>query len=268
MRHQRKEHRLGRGAAHRKATLAALSNALIRHKRITTTLARARALRIFVEPLVTRAKEDSVLNRRQVFRRLQDKASVTELFGEIATRVGDRPGGYTRIVKLGQRAGDASEMALIELVDYNDVKPFGSSDGKKKRTRRGGGATRRRSGVPAAGAAPVAADEVVEAVEETAEVEEAVDTPAVAEEVEAAEPEAEAPAAEPEAEAPAAEPEAEAPAAEPEAEAPAAEPEAEPADGASTAEASAEQSGPEAADETAPEGEESDEDEEEGRKGE
>ena len=247
MRHQRKEHRLGRGAAHRKATLAALSNALIRHKRITTTLARARALRIFVEPLVTRAKEDSVLNRRQVFRRLQDKVSVTELFGEIATRVGDRPGGYTRIVKLGQRAGDASEMALVELVDYNDVKPFGSSDGKRKRTRRGGGTTRRRSGVPAAAAEPGAADEVAEAIEETADIEAAVETFGDVEAVEAVETEAEARAAETEAEAPAAEPEAEAPAAEPEAE-------------ARAAEASAEQSVPEAADDdAAPEGEEADE---------
>ena len=113
MRHQRKRHRIGRTHAHRKATLAALSTALIKHKRITTTLAKAKALRSFVEPLINRAKEDSTHNRRQVFRHLQDKHAVTELFGDVAAQVGDRPGGYTRVVKLGFRAGDAAEMAMI-----------------------------------------------------------------------------------------------------------------------------------------------------------
>lgn len=144
MRHQRKRHRLGRGHAHRKATLAALSTALIAHKRISTTVPKAKALRQFVEPLITRAKIDSTHNRRQVFRHLHDKAAVTELFGEVAERVGDRPGGYTRIIRLGQRAGDGAEMAMIELVDYNDVQP--STTRKRRRTRRGGGGGGRRRG--------------------------------------------------------------------------------------------------------------------------
>lgn len=142
MRHQRKGFKLGRTKAHRDATLASLATALIKHKAIRTTLTKAKALRMYVEPLITRSKSDTTHNRRQVFRHLQNKYAVTELFDEIAGQVGDRPGGYTRIVKLGQRAGDAAEMALIELVDYNDVKPEGSSGGRKKtrrsRSRRGG----------------------------------------------------------------------------------------------------------------------------------
>ena len=120
MRHGRKGYKLGRTHAHRKAVLQALSNALIRHKRIQTTITKAKALRRFVEPLITRALTDTMHNRRQVFSRLQDKESVNTLFGEIAESVGDRQGGYTRIVKLGQRSGDAAEVALIELVDYNE----------------------------------------------------------------------------------------------------------------------------------------------------
>lgn len=145
MRHQKKRHKLGRTAAHRKRTLQALSNALIEHKRITTTEAKAKALRPFIEPLITRAKSDTSHNRRQVFRHLQDKRAVTALFTDVAVEVGDRPGGYTRIVKLGQRAGDAAEMAMIELVDYNDVQPEGTESGSgRSRTRRGGGKGRRR----------------------------------------------------------------------------------------------------------------------------
>lgn len=177
MRHQKKGFKLGRTHAHRKATLAALSSALIRHKRIQTTLPKAKALRMFVEPLINRAKDDTMHNRRQVFRRLQDKHAVTELFGEIAEQLGDRPGGYTRIVKLGQRAGDGAPMAIIELVDYNDVKPEGGST-RKRRTRRGSG--RRRGGTGAskpeatpqpvettdAGAAPAAEAIMPEVMEE------------------------------------------------------------------------------------------------------
>ncbi len=146
MRHQKKRHKLGRTAAHRKRTLQALSNALIEHKRITTTEAKAKALRPFIEPLITRAKEDTSHNRRQVFRHLQDKYAVTALFTDVAVEVGDRPGGYTRIVKLGQRPGDAAEMAMIELVDYNDVRPEGADAGSggRSRTRRGSGQGRRR----------------------------------------------------------------------------------------------------------------------------
>ncbi|MEF8795294.1 MAG: 50S ribosomal protein L17 [Salinivenus sp.] len=143
MRHRKKGKKLGRTSPHRERTLQALSNALIENKSITTTTAKAKALRPFVEPLITRAKEDTEHNRREVFRHLQNKEMVSELFGEIAERVGDRPGGYTRIIKLGQRSGDGAELALIELVDYNDVKPTGSSSGGGGGTRRGGGKGRR-----------------------------------------------------------------------------------------------------------------------------
>jgi large subunit ribosomal protein L17 len=143
MRHRKKGKKIGRTSPHRKRTLQALSNALIENKRITTTVAKAKALRPFVEPLITRAKEDTEHNRRQVFRHLQNKESVSELFGEVADRVGDRPGGYTRIIQLGQRSGDGAELALVELVDYNDVKPAGSGSGRSGGTRRGGGKGRR-----------------------------------------------------------------------------------------------------------------------------
>lgn len=136
MRHQQNRHRIGRGHSHRKATLAALGNALIRHKRITTTEPKAKALRVYIEPMITRAKADTSHNRRQVFRWLQDKETVSTLFTEISERIGDREGGYTRVVKLGQRAGDGAPMAIIELVDYNDVKPDDTGAGRK-RTRRG-----------------------------------------------------------------------------------------------------------------------------------
>lgn len=130
---------MGRTSPHRKRTLQALSNALIENKKITTTVAKAKELRPFVEPLITRAKEDTEHNRRQVFRRLQNKETISELFTEVAERVGDRPGGYTRIVKLGQRSGDGAELAMVELVDYNDVKPAGSGSGRSGGTRRGSG---------------------------------------------------------------------------------------------------------------------------------
>ena len=143
MRHRKKGKKLGRTSPHRERTLQALSNALIENKSITTTTAKAKALRPFVEPLITRAKEDTEHNRREGFRHLQNKEMVSELFGEIAERVGDRPGGYTRIIKLGQRSGDGAELALIELVDYNDVKPTGSSSGGGGGTRRGSGKGRR-----------------------------------------------------------------------------------------------------------------------------
>jgi len=143
MRHRKKGKKLGRTSPHRKRTLQALSNALIENKKITTTLAKAKDLRPFVEPLITRAKEDTEHNRRQVFRRLQNKEMVSELFTEVAAEVGNRPGGYTRIIRLGQRSGDGAELALIELVDYNDVKPAGSGSGRSGGTRRGSGKGRR-----------------------------------------------------------------------------------------------------------------------------
>lgn len=144
MRHRKKGKKLGRDSGHRKQTLAALSSALIEHKRIQTTLPKAKALRPFVEPLITRAKEDTMHNRKQVFRNLQDKEAIKELFGDVAAQVADRPGGYTRIIKLGQRAGDGAEMAMIELVDYNDVPPANTGSSGSG-TRRGGGKGRRRS---------------------------------------------------------------------------------------------------------------------------
>ena len=215
MRHQKKRHKLGRNASHRKATLIALGNALIAHKRITTTLARAKALRTFIEPVLTRAREDSQHNRRQAFRRLRDKQSVTTLFTEVAEKIGDRPGGYTRVVRIGRRAGDAAPMAVVELVDYNEADAAASGGSQKtRRTRRG----RRRGG--SASAAPEQQQEAVEVVEapESADVsgeaEAEPDAPAEASVAEAASDDADAVS---EVEAPA--PEAEASA--PEAEAPA-----------------------------------------------
>ena len=170
MRHQKKGFKLGRTSSHRKATLAALSNALIQHKRITTTLTKARALRMYVEPLINRSKEDTMHSRRQVFRHLQNKETVTELFSEIRSRVAERPGGYTRVIKLGQRAGDSAEMAIIELVDYNDVKPFGSSDSKKKRTRRAGRKRMETAVSEAVGAEGLTTD-IADELDEVSEVE-------------------------------------------------------------------------------------------------
>lgn len=137
MRHQVKGRKLNRTASHRKATLQALSVALIKEQRIRTTVAKAKELRRFVEPLITKAKTDTTHNRRQVFSALQDKYAVTELFDNIGPEAKDRPGGYTRVLKLGFRLGDSAEMAMIELVDFNDVKPeIGGT--KTKKTRRAG----------------------------------------------------------------------------------------------------------------------------------
>ena len=143
MRHRKKGKKLGRTSAHRKSTLASLSSALIEHKKIRTTVSKAKALRPFVEPLITRAKEDTEHNRRQVFRKLQNKEAIKELFGAVADAVGDRSGGYTRIVKLGRRSGDGAELAMIELVDYNDVQPASTGGGGRGGTRRGSGKGRR-----------------------------------------------------------------------------------------------------------------------------
>ena len=120
MRHNKKFNHLGRTADHRAALLANLAVALIQHKRITTTLAKAKALKKYVEPLITRSKNDTTKSRRVVFRYLQNKEAVTELFKEISVKVADRPGGYTRVIKLGTRQGDAAQIAFIELVDYDE----------------------------------------------------------------------------------------------------------------------------------------------------
>lgn len=151
MRHGKKFNHLGRKTAHRKSMLANMACSLIEHKRINTTVAKAKALQRFVEPLVTKSKEDTTHNRRIVFSRLRQKDAVTELFRDVAVKVGDRPGGYTRIIKLGNRLGDNADMAMIELVDYNELYNAGKP-AKKKSTRR----SRRGGGKAAAAAAPVA----------------------------------------------------------------------------------------------------------------
>lgn len=141
MRHGDKTKNLSRTASHRKALLANLAIELIRHKRIVTTLAKAKALRVYVEPLITKAKDNSTHQRRVVFSYLQNKEAVTELFGPVAEKIGGRPGGYTRVIKLGARMGDNAETALIELVDFNEI--YGKGKGEQKeagrRTRRAGG---------------------------------------------------------------------------------------------------------------------------------
>lgn len=136
MRHLVKGRKLGRTSSHRKATLSSLSVAIIKEHRIVTTVAKAKELRTYVEPLITKAKEDTSHNRRQVFSKLNDKKAVSHLFDEIAKKAMDRPGGYTRVVKVGNRSGDGAQMAVIELVDYNDIKP--EDNRTKSRTRRAG----------------------------------------------------------------------------------------------------------------------------------
>lgn len=136
MRHNKAINHLGRKSAHRKAMLANMASSLILHKRITTTLAKAKALRMYVEPLITKSKEDTTHSRRTVFSYLKQKQAVTELFRVIAPKIADRPGGYTRILKVGFRQGDASEMALIELVDFNEAAMAAPVKAEKKTTRR------------------------------------------------------------------------------------------------------------------------------------
>jgi len=121
MRHNVKGRKLGRTSSHRKATLQALATSLLKHKRIKTTLAKAKELRGFAEKLITKARKGDLHSQRQVMEFLKDKEVVKELFGDIVTKIGDRPGGYTRVIKLGQRFGDSAQMAIIELVDYNEI---------------------------------------------------------------------------------------------------------------------------------------------------
>jgi len=164
MRHGDKINNLGRTESHRRALLANLAIALIEHKRITTTVAKAKALRRYVEPLVTKAKDNSTHSRRVVFSYLQNKFAITELFGPVAEKIGQRPGGYLRIIKLGFRRGDGAETAMIEFVDFNET--YNSNAGKvkaTKKTRRGGTATKN------------AGDAVETAAVETAAVESVVE---------------------------------------------------------------------------------------------
>jgi large subunit ribosomal protein L17 len=146
MRHQKKFNHLGRKSAHRKAMLSNMAASLIIHKRIHTTVAKAKALRIYVEPLITKSKEDTTHSRRTVFSYLQSKEAVTELFREISKKIMERPGGYTRILKTGNRFGDNAEMCLIELVDYNEAMLTVKDDGKGKSTRRRRAGSKKKAG--------------------------------------------------------------------------------------------------------------------------
>lgn len=210
MRHGKKFNHLSRTATHRRAMLSNMATSLIMHKRITTTLAKAKALRVYIEPLITRSKDDTTHSRRMVFSYLQSKEAVTELFRDISLKVADRPGGYTRIIKLGQRLGDNADMAMIELVDFNLNLLGEKSAAKAKGTRRGRSgagkkgaqdgivaqsaevkatkATAKKETGPAVAAAPAIpapetkAEEIADVIEESGPVAEAVtETEAVAE---------------------------------------------------------------------------------------
>lgn len=146
MRHRKKNNHLSRTSAHRKAMLANMASSLILQKRITTTTAKAKALRVFVEPLISRSKEDSTHSRRIVFKHLRDKYAVTELFRDVAEKVGERPGGYTRVIKIGNRLGDNADMCIIELVDYNENMLAEKADEKPKSRRRRRGGSKKEEG--------------------------------------------------------------------------------------------------------------------------
>jgi large subunit ribosomal protein L17 len=189
MRHGKRFNHLGRTAPHRKAMLSNMASSLILHKRISTTVAKAKALRQYVEPLITKSKTDSTHNRRVVFSYLQDKDTVRELFDEVSEKINERPGGYTRIIKTGNRLGDNAEMCIMELVDYNELllEEKDSKKAKTRRSRRGG----KKSSEETAAVAPekevkakvepeAVADQEVEAVE-TAKVVEEVAEPEVEE---------------------------------------------------------------------------------------
>ena len=189
MRHGKKFNHLSRKKGHRRALMANLASALIEHKRIQTTLAKAKALRQYIEPLVTKSKNNTTHSRRVVFSYLQNKEAVKELFDNIASKVADRPGGYVRIIRIGSRLGDGADMALIELVDFNETYELdkkAKSAGKKKRTRRGRGG-KSKSAAPAETAEAVVEEAAVEAATVVAEEsnEEAVE--AIAEAFEATE---------------------------------------------------------------------------------
>ena len=194
MRHGKKIAHLGRTASHRKAMMANMASSLIEHKRINTTVAKAKALKKFVEPLITKAKSDTTHNRRVVFSALRNKYAVSELFRDIAEKVADRPGGYTRIIKVGSRLGDNASMALIELVDFNDI--YVTDKPTKKRSRRRGGKKKAETAPTAVDVeAEVVEDVVEEVTEEVAAATEAEEvvvketpTPEVSEDTENAEP--------------------------------------------------------------------------------
>ena len=171
MRHGKKVNHLSRQTGHRKSMLANMACSLIEHKRINTTVAKAKALKQFVEPLITKSKDDTTHNRRICFAYLRSKYAVTDLFRDVAAKVGDRPGGYTRIIKMGNRLGDNADMAMIELVDFNELYNGGKKDEKKGRTRRP-----KKAAAPVATPAPVV-EEVAPIVEDVVETPLAEETP-------------------------------------------------------------------------------------------
>ena len=186
MRHNKKINHLGRKSAHRKAMLANMASSLIIHKRISTTLAKAKALRMYVEPLITKSKNDTTHSRRVVFSYLQDKNAVSELFREVSEKIADRPGGYTRILKTGNRLGDNAEMCIMELVDFNEAMLAAKEEAakpKKRRSRRGG--AKKADSPVAETSAPKAKKEVVK--ETKAEEVKVVEEAQVVEETPAAE---------------------------------------------------------------------------------
>ncbi|MCC6279909.1 MAG: 50S ribosomal protein L17 [Saprospiraceae bacterium] len=187
MRHGDKINNLGRTASHRRAMLANMTISLIEHKRITTTLAKAKALRRYAEPLITKSKDNSTHSRRVVFSYLQNKEALTELFGPVAAKIADRPGGYLRIIKLGFRRGDGAETAMIEFVDFNETyNPNAGKTKTAKKTRRGGKKAVEAVAAPAVVDAPA---EVIEEVEEVAAAPvAAVEEPVIAQVEEAAAP--------------------------------------------------------------------------------
>jgi large subunit ribosomal protein L17 len=173
MRHNKKVNHLSRKTGHRHAMLSNMASSLVLHKRINTTLAKAKALRVYVEPLITKSKDDTTHSRRVVFSYLKNKESVTELFRIVAPKVANRPGGYTRVLKTGFRPGDAAEMALIELVDFNEAALTADKKAAKKTTRR----SRAKKTEQTVAAKPVAVTQVAAPVEEiAAPVEETVDS--------------------------------------------------------------------------------------------
>jgi large subunit ribosomal protein L17 len=192
MRHGKKFNHLGRQTAHRGSMLANMACSLIEHKRINTTVAKAKALKQFVEPLITKSKEDTTHNRRIVFAYLRSKYAVTDLFRDVAAKVGDRPGGYTRIIKVGNRLGDNADMAMIELVDFNELYNGGKKEVKKAKSRRGGKAKKADEV-----AEQVHVAEVVAPVEEVAEtITEVENTPEVIDEAPASDNDNETPTGE------------------------------------------------------------------------
>lgn len=177
MRHQKKFNHLGRKSAHRKAMLSNMAASLILHKRIHTTVAKAKALRTFIEPLITKSKEDTTHSRRMVFSYLQSKEAVTELFREISKKIMERPGGYTRILKTGNRFGDNAEMCLIELVDYNEAMLTGKDESKAKTTRRRRSGAKKKAGDEVIAKPAEKQEPPVKAKEEAPKKEEPVEEP-------------------------------------------------------------------------------------------